>query len=1146
LLTSVPEHYPGVNTMKKHIKCLIFLICFCVFCNTPQAISQTISYYATGEEFSGPLPTWKNVKTDFGAKGDGITDDAPAITAALYTFKDIDNLNSSVLYFPAGTYRLSSTILNAGRGEGGSEYAGLAIIGEDPSNTILLWDGSADGTMFRLDGWYLKISRLTFDGQNKAKTGLLRDGYFGTGVEYSDLVFKDLNWGVLLGGESGAGQAENLFMRCRFYNCNCGIYGPNMNSLDIWVWYCLYEDCSYGIHCGGYQAYGNVFLRSKVVDLGLSWQPSCIVNNISVNTESFNDFCNIGFFQGNKIYDPDTTKINWDNIPDTVKAFILPPTSVLLDNTIKTSGNNIAAIKLSSMFGRSISAGNTFTQLWPIRPRNLVRDRLHDVKHAVDGNPETSYIGEFWKIYYFKNPTVGIAWHCPAGKPKVAVKYSLTAANVWGWAPRSVRLVGSNDWGYHSTVLDMQENVSLNTGETRTFTFNNSTPFALYRLDVLKNNSGDTINTGGYFEIAEFKLTDAAGLSLMTDQGGLVTGADEKWGEYYSVQEKQVPYSSIPTPVVIELPETPPLVMRRIFEVQKGTSDDATEIQMKIDSAAAMSPGSRPVVHIPKGIYSIKKTLILPANIDMTFCGDGIFNGGTHIYADPEISGPTIRVMSPSHILVRDLVVGGNEAIYVEVDDKPGTRVTGTLFTAGGGNYLNMVNTAINIDGIEQSDIMFTGITIGDFYNNGVLVKGGPILSSGGSTNGQIAFLSGSAGGQNMWETQNKGKIIAQGMWYEGSYDNTRSFIDLTGISSGSIAISGMTWMVFNFPPYQDRPLVSIDNLQGQFTAVANYFGPWGQPTHWWHIAGDGSREQILSACNDWYLRSDSATMIKWPYWVDETSPSADASRIFCEEPDITNKIMNTLPDSSFMVSSLELMRSLRIKKPTAPVPGESHLDFIRVVAYGTPDGTAVRFISVPDPYGRPGSPTLVSPKNSSTNVGTIPSMRWNASTGASSYRLQVSTSTSFNNIVYEDSTITTTNKEISPLMTNTAYHWRVLAKNSNGSSMWSPVWSFTTGTTTSVEQINSEIPGEFYLGNNYPNPFNRSTSIVYSIPYKGKVTLMLFDSQGREISVLVDQEQIAGKYEVKVDGSKLPGGIYFYRIHVGEYSTTRRMVLIK
>jgi hypothetical protein len=255
---------------------------------------------------------------------------------------------------------------------------------------------------------------------------------------------------------------------------------------------------------------------------------------------------------------------------------------------------------------------------------------------------------------------------------------------------------------------------------------------------------------------------------------------------------------------------------------------------------------------------------------------------------------------------------------------------------------------------------------------------------------------------------------------------------------------------------------------------------------------------------------------------------------------------MSTLPDSSSLLSSLELMRSLRIKKPTPPLSKDSHLDFIRVNAYATPGGTAVRFIASPDPYGRPESPTLVSPLNRSTDIKTNPAMIWNAATGTSSYRLQVSTSTSFNPVIFEDSTISATTHEIGPLINNTAYYWRVLAKNSNGASTWSPVWSFTTGANTSIEKISSEIPAEFFLGNNYPNPFYQTTSLVYSIPIKTKVTIMLLDPKGREITTLVNQEQTAGKYEVKFDGSKLPEGIYFYRMQAGKYSESRKMVLIK
>ena len=1134
--------------MKKKIMLLLIVAGVTVYCNT-SLTSQTISYYATGEEFSGPLPGWKNIKTDFGAKGDGVTDDAPAITAALYTFRDIGNINYSVLYFPAGTYRLGSTILNADRGGGGSDYAGMAIVGEDPSNTILLWDGTADTSMLMLDGWGLKVSRLTFDGQNKAKIGIFRNGTFGTFVEYSDLVFKDLNFGVQL-GNFNAGQAENLFLRCRFLNCGVGVFGSDMNSLDIWLWYCLFQDCSWGIHLGGYQAYGNVFLRSKTCDLGLSWQNCCIVNNISVNSKSFNRFCGAGLFQGNKIYDPDTTLINAGGATyDTIKAFTAPFYSVILDNLVKTNGNSGPAIKLPEWNGNCISVGNTFTQSWPVRPSHATYSRglggfQYPVTLAVDGDPAT-----FFRGYLYGGPYGntgfrqfgGIVWNCPTGKPKIAVKYSLTENSDPVWFPVSFRLVGSNDWGYHVTVLDSQVNQTWAPGETRTFTFQNTTPYSMYRLEVMKLAHGDT--AWAAFEIAEFSLIDATGANLMKDPG-FVTGGDEPWGYFYSLQEKIVPYSSITNPEIIELPGTPPLVSRKIFEVRKGTTDNATEIQTKIDSAAAMPPGTRPIVHIPKGIYYINKTLILPANVEMTLNGDGIYNGGTQLIASvPDLSGPLIRIAAPSHLLVRDIELQGNEAIYAEVDDKPGSRVTCTLFNPQGIDWYQVANTAMVIDGIEQSNMLFSGFNIGNCYN-GVLVKGGPILSSGGSSDGQIAFLSGASGfAQNMFETQKNGKVIAQGMWHEADFDHTKSFINLTGASSGSIAIVGMNWY-YNSNPY--RPFVSINDFSGQFMAIVNTFGQLDKP-ELWQLTGNGTQARILSACNLWSLGTDSVAIVnESPYWIDQTSPSADASRIFCSVPDITNKVMNTLPDSSSLLSSLAFLRSLRIKNPSTPLANDSHLDFKRVVAYCPPGGVAVRFIASPDPYGRPDSPTLISPSNGSTDVKVNPTMNWNGSTGASEYRLQVSQSTSFNPVVFEDSTISATTHEINSLITNTSYYWRVLAKNPNGISTWSPVWSFTTGNASWVEKIGTEIPAEFKLDGNYPNPFNQRTSIIYSVPSRAKITLTIIDGRGYEIASLVNEEQIAGKYEVEFDGSKLPGGIYYYRLQSGEFSETRKMILVK
>ncbi|MDP2886309.1 MAG: YCF48-related protein [Ignavibacteria bacterium] len=94
---------------------------------------------------------------------------------------------------------------------------------------------------------------------------------------------------------------------------------------------------------------------------------------------------------------------------------------------------------------------------------------------------------------------------------------------------------------------------------------------------------------------------------------------------------------------------------------------------------------------------------------------------------------------------------------------------------------------------------------------------------------------------------------------------------------------------------------------------------------------------------------------------------------------------------------------------------------------------------------GVPAIPALLSPGNTGTAVSINPVITWIAPTGAVSYRLQVSTTTAFVALVFDDSTLTVTEKIIGPLTRNITYYWRVSAKNSAGNSDWSPVWSFTT-----------------------------------------------------------------------------------------------------
>ncbi|HJY63531.1 MAG TPA: T9SS type A sorting domain-containing protein [Ignavibacteria bacterium] len=92
----------------------------------------------------------------------------------------------------------------------------------------------------------------------------------------------------------------------------------------------------------------------------------------------------------------------------------------------------------------------------------------------------------------------------------------------------------------------------------------------------------------------------------------------------------------------------------------------------------------------------------------------------------------------------------------------------------------------------------------------------------------------------------------------------------------------------------------------------------------------------------------------------------------------------------------------------------------------------------------------------------------------------------------------------------------------------------------------NNNIPNEFSLNQNYPNPFNPVTGIEYSVSRESFVKLFVYDALGREINVPVNETQKPGKYSVKFDGSNLNSGVYFYKLNAGEFSETRKMILLK
>ena len=98
----------------------------------------------------------------------------------------------------------------------------------------------------------------------------------------------------------------------------------------------------------------------------------------------------------------------------------------------------------------------------------------------------------------------------------------------------------------------------------------------------------------------------------------------------------------------------------------------------------------------------------------------------------------------------------------------------------------------------------------------------------------------------------------------------------------------------------------------------------------------------------------------------------------------------------------------------------------------------------------------------------------------------------------------------------------------------------------TGSEENLSTVPKEYQLEQNYPNPFNPSTTIKFTISDLRFTTLKVYDLLGREIATLVNEEKPVGSYEVKLDATSLPSGIYFYRLQAGSFVETKKMVLMK
>jgi hypothetical protein len=270
-----------------------------------------------------------------------------------------------------------------------------------------------------------------------------------------------------------------------------------------------------------------------------------------------------------------------------------------------------------------------------------------------------------------------------------------------------------------------------------------------------------------------------------------------------------------------------------------------------------------------------------------------------------------------------------------------------------------------------------------------------------------------------------------------------------------------------------------------------------------------------------------------------------------------TNVSVNTTFDWSdasgatyyiFQLSKYPLFDSLVINDttPLPPITLQYNTQYYWRMKSGNTCGTGNwspvwTFTTIPAP---PPVPVLIC---DTANVPLNPTLDWNDVPTAISYRIQVSTVPTFTSTIIN--AVVNVSQYTIPsgvLSYSSHFYWRVNATNIGGSSPWSTICSFNTIVQSGIRNVSSEVPTENKLYSNYPNPFNPITNIKFSILNSGQVKLIVYDVQGREVQTLVNEYMKPGTYEVSFDGSKLTSGVYFYRISTGDFTETRKMLMIK
>lgn len=406
-----------------------------------------------------------------------------------------------------------------------------------------------------------------------------------------------------------------------------------------------------------------------------------------------------------------------------------------------------------------------------------------------------------------------------------------------------------------------------------------------------------------------------------------------------------------------------------------------------------------------------------------------------------------------SRLPVNNKVLKGVSFVDMNLGFAVGDSGTIIRTTNGGSSFeIQSSGTTQTLDEVDFIDAN-NGIAVGTWGTILRTTNGGTswVSSTSGTTaflfgvsyvNSNIAYVAGNGG--VILKTTNGG--TSWSALSSGTTTNLRGvhFIDAnTGWAVGWYGIilrttnGGASWSVLTSGISNDLSAVSFINANngvvvgtnGSILCTSNGGITWTLQS----IGGGGSAPSAPTLSSPTNSAVDQATSLTLSW---NTSSGATSYRV---QLSTSSSFTSTIVDDSTLTSTSKSVSGL----------SNSTVYYWRVNAknsYGTSAWSSTwSFTTASGAISPPSTPVLLSPANGAIDQSLTPTLSWDASSGATSYRLQVSTSSTFSTLIVDDGTLTGTSKQIGPLSNATTYYWRVSASNTGGTSAYSTVWSFTT-----------------------------------------------------------------------------------------------------